>query len=240
MSTPPVRVGAVLLAEKAKVVFPTPRMVGASRSAPLSQRAVQACPAVNTLESRLAEILSPFSIRLRCVRMADNFSVHVVPSETRLDAELIPHFVSVMPRDFWRNENYPVVQISIPWCFVCDEACYITQLPPFADQSFSSFPGLFISGRFPTHLWPRSLNLAFEWSDFDNDLIIKRGRPISYIHFETARPEAPIVLRKARLTPELKSYRSNIDDVPKFTSGSFKLMDPDLLERPNNLLEYEV
>lgn len=234
-----VEVGLVLVAEKSQAAFPEPFLLRQNRMPAISNRAVQACPAVNIYESRLVEVPSPFSLRLRCVPKGHrNFGIHLVPDGTRLDDDLVHSFVSVMPREFWRNEDLPVLQIAIPYCFVCEEVCYLTQLPPYLDRSFSSFPGLFISGRFPTHIWPRTLNLAFEWSDFERDLVIKRNSPISYIHFETARPEAAIKLRRAVLTQSLRSYRSEMEDVPKFTSGTFALMKELSSRRPERLLDF--
>jgi hypothetical protein len=235
-----VEVGHVLVAAKSQAAFPEPRLVGSQRFEALSHRAVQACPAVNQYESRLVEICSPFSLQLRCIPTATGkFSIHVVPEGTRLDDELVPSFVSVMPREFWRQDTYPVVQIAIPYCFVCDEPCYLTQLPPYLSHSFSAFPGLFISGRFPTHVWPRTLNLAFEWTDFERDLIIRRNSPVSYVLLETSRPELPIRLRRAKLTPELRTYRSYMEDVPKFTVGTFTLIRQLSDRRPKELLEVE-
>jgi hypothetical protein len=235
-----VNVGYVLVAEKSQAAFPEPRLVGPHRFEAISHRAVQACPAVNQYEARLVEICSPFSLRLRCIPSATGkFSIHLVPDGTRLDDELIPTFVSVMPREFWRNNSFPVIQIAIPYCFICDEVCYLTQLPPYLSRSFASFPGLFISGRFPTHVWPRTLNLAFEWTDFDKDLIIKRNTPISYVMLETSRPELPIRLRRAKLTPDVRAYRSQMEDVPKFTSGTFALIKDLARKRPKELLAIE-
>jgi hypothetical protein len=242
MKIEPVNIGAVLLSTKARAAFPTPRMVRQERDAPLSTAAVQACPAVNTFETRCAEILSPFNLRLRCTPdpKKGEYAFHVVPDGTRLSDRQINRYVNIMPRSQWRDKTRPVIQISIPWFFVCDEICYVTQLPPYMSPSFLDIPGLFISGRFPTHLWPRSFNLAFEWVDFSSDLIIRQGRPISYVLFETERPEAPIDLRLAEMTPELEEYRKNIDAIPEFRSGAFKLFEELKPLRPEKLLKFKV
>ena len=124
MAEAPVYIGAVLLADQARIVFPTPRMIGRGReNTPLSVAAVQACPAVNTYASRSAEILSPFSMRLRCIKHKNSYAVRVVPDGTRLSDRLVNKFVNVMSRKQWRHEERPVIQVSIPWLFVCDEPC---------------------------------------------------------------------------------------------------------------------
>lgn len=232
----PINIGFIKLPKKARLAFTAPQRVLRNRMDALSDRAVQSCPAVNQFEYRLFEILSPFDIGLRCTALDDSASIHVVPSFTRLDEELIPHFITPMPPKFWRHPNRPVVQISIPFYFVCDEVCYLNQLPPYMADNFHNFPGLFISGRFPTHIWPRALNMAFEWHDINRDLVVRRGDPISYLMFETERPNAPINLIEAVETPELVEYRQNIEDLPKFTSNSFEFV-PELQHiRPKTLL----
>ena len=160
------------------------------------------------------EVLSPFDLGLRCFYSAGIASVHVLPELTRLDDGLVEAFVAPMPPKFWRHPDRPVLQISIPFCFVCDETCYLNQLPPYLSQSFVRFPALVISGRFPTDIWPRGLNLALEWVDFDRDLEIRRGEPLCYLLFETTRPDAPIHMVEAELTDELREYRSEFEDIP--------------------------
>ncbi len=231
-----VLVGYVCLAQKSKLAFEKPRLVSRSRSKPISDRAVQACPAVNAFESRLFEILSPFDMGLRCSFSRGTASIHIIPDLTRLDDELLESFIVPMPPRFWRSPNRPVLQISIPHFFVCDEVCYLNQLPPYMSEHYVQFPGLVISGRFPTHIWPRALNLAIEWVDFERDLEIKRGQPLCYLLFETERPNAPIQLVEAKLTDELREYRSEFEDIPKFLSGTFNLIEKLEAKRPPKLL----
>jgi hypothetical protein len=143
-----------------------------------------------------------------------------------------------MPQKFWRTRSRPVVQISIPFYFVCDEVCYLNQLPPFLSETHQkNFPGIFISGRFPTHIWPRSLNFAFEWQDAKRDLILTRGEPISYLMFETLRPFAPINLVEAVETDELRDYRALFEDLPNFTSQTFSFMSAIEAKHPSALLQ---
>lgn len=235
----PVKIGFVVLAEKSRIVFFPPRPVFKSRSRPISERSVQSCPAVNLFEGRLFEIPSPFDLRLRLVKDRGSYSLHVIPAETRIDDDLIPQFVTLMPQRFWREQSRPTIQIAIPYIFVCDEECYLSQLPPYLEPTFLNFPGVMISGRFPTNIWPRVLNLAIEWCDFDRDLVLTRGRPMCYLSFETTRPSAPIHLRRAKNTVELEEYRKNILDVAKFTSGTFNLLRDASALRPETLLVWD-
>ena len=201
---------------------------------------MQACPAVNTFENRIVEILAPFSLRLRCVPgVRGKLDFHIVDDGTRLDEDLIGHYVTCMPREFWRDPKSPVIQIALPHFFICDEVCYLNQMPAWASDRAARIPGRLISGRFPTHLWPRSLNLAFEWTSLDQDFAMKRGDPVCYLFFETCHPDRPISLVRAKLTPELVDYRKRIEDVAKFTSGTFNLAKEAETQRPATLLVEE-
>lgn len=230
-------IGFVPVELTASVAFPSPRLLIAGRGAPLSRRAVQSCPAVNTFEARAIEVLAPFSLRLRCIRTPrGQFDVHVIDDGTRIDEPVMSKLVTVMPREFWRVENAPVIQVALPHFFISDEICYLTQVPAWASASRNVVPGNFISGRFPTHIWPRSLNLAFEWVDFSQDFLLKRGDPCCYLMVEGPNPEMPIRLFPAALTKELQDYRKSIEDVVKYTSGSFSLMNEAAARRPLSLV----
>lgn len=233
-----VAIGYVPVDLTSAIAFPAPRILVKSRSIPLSFGAVQACPAVNTFESRTIEILAPFSLRLRCVAEAGGrYNFHLVEEGTRLDESLIRKHLTFVSRSNWRVPNAPVVQVALPHFFVCDETCFVTQTPAWASKSQVQIPGNFISGRFPTNVWPRSLNLAFEWTDFGNDLIMRRGEAVCYLTLETREPERPIRLVPAKLTAELQEYRTQIEDVAKYTSGAFNLFEAAEKVRPARLLE---
>lgn len=232
-----VEIGYVPVHSKSSLAFPPPRVLLSQRLQPLSRRAVQSCPAVNTFENRTIEILAPFSIRLRCVQSdRGKFDVHVIAEGTRLDLPLVRQFVTVMPREIWRSEEAPVIQVGLPHFFVSDVECFLTQTPAWASESKNVIPGKIISGRFPTHIWPRTLNLAFEWSEQSEDLVLKRGDPCCYLLVEGPNPNLPVRLFPAAMTEELKEYRSRMEDVVKFTSGSFKLFEEAEKVRPSKLV----
>ena len=198
---------------------------------------MQACPAVNTFERRIIEIPAPFSFGVRCVKSKNNnFDFHLLEDHTRIDDDLISNFITFMPRDTWRTATAPVVQIALPHIFVSDQVCYLSQMPPWASANGIDYPGQFIGGRFPTHIWPRSLNLSFEWTDIRKDFRMKRDQAACYLFIETSDPEASIRLCPSKMTDGLKEYRSRIEDVVKFTSGSFKLFDEVAIFRPVSLL----
>ena len=234
--TEPVKVGWVVDYPSAQLVFAAPTPVRDSRIKALSRRAVQACPAVNDLEFRLFEIKCPFNLRLRLESENDEHSLYSVPEGTRLDDDLINSFVTLMSPEFWRSSNHPVIQIRLPYYFVADDEVYLDQFPPFMSTVFRQWPGLLISGRFPTSLWPRSLNWAFEWHETDKDLILRRNQPWCYIYFETKVPDRKVELVRAEQTPELIEYRRGISDTPKYMSNTFSLFEEAKSRRPKTLL----
>ena len=182
-------------------------------------------------------MFAPFSLGIRCQpRVKGGFDFFLLDEQTRIDHDLIGQFVTFMPKDFWRDDSSPVVQVALPHFFVCDELCYLNQLPAYSSRDAVKLPGQLISGRFPTNIWPRALNLAFEWTEFDSDFIMKRGDPVCYLLFETARPDRPISLVPAHMTQELQDYRKRIEDVVRFTSGTFSLLREAEKFRPGQLL----
>ena len=116
-------------------VFPNPSTLFSQRKKALSNWAVQACPAVNELERDLFVIKSPFDIRLRCKKVGDLYELHIVQQGIRIDDDLIPRFVFLMKRDLWRSPDCPILQIKIPYFFLADEPCYMTQSAPHMSRS---------------------------------------------------------------------------------------------------------
>ncbi len=135
------------------------------------------------------------------------------------------------------RKNKPVIQILLPYFFICDEICYLSQISPFLDFKHNSWPGVIIGGRFPITNWPRILNFAFEWVDIRNDLILRRGDPLCYVFFELDNPEKIPKLVQAKITPELREFRKGIQGAPKFVSNTFHLMKEAKNRRPKKLLE---
>ena len=198
---------------------------------------MQSCPAVNGFERKVIELLAPFSFQMRCTaNRTGGYDFHVIEAGTRLDFELMPSLVSVMPREIWRSPDRPVVQIALPHIFVSDDELYLTQMQAWASSDAIRLPGMLIGGRFPAHIWPRSLNLAFEWSDLATDFKMKRGQPICYLFAETKHFGSKIELFEGEMTAELSSYLSKISDVVKYTSGSFNLFERAQEVRPRTLV----
>ena len=219
----------------AKFVFIKPKSVFQKRTKALSSSAVQACPAVNEFERNVFIIECPFNIRLRCIKNKDNYELYTIEDGTRIDEDLLISFIYMMPPNQWRDKNKPTLQMKIPYFFITDEPCMLTQTPPYMSDNFLKWPGSLISGRFPTHIWPRTLNFAFEWLDLDNDLILKRGDDLFYVQFEFETLTQNVRLQEAELTEELIEYRRGIIKTPKFMSNTFSLFETAKERRPKKL-----
>lgn len=203
--------------EEAAFAFEPPRPVFSRRARPLSTRSVQNCPAVNDLERHLIEIPSPIGLRLRAVDEGASPEIFVVPAGTTVEEHAIGDFLILEPPERWRDPRKPVLQIRLPFFLVTDEECWITQLTPFFEPAMRRWPGSVTAGRFPLHIWPRSLQWSFEWDDFSNDLVIKPGEPLCYILCCFTDPAARPELVEAELTPELKEYRAGMSEVGEIT-----------------------
>jgi len=236
-SKTPVKIGWLVDAPRAGFIYAAPTPVKNERAAPLSARAVQACPAINEVERRLFQVTFPFDLRLRYEQEGGEHHLFTIPEGTRIDDELVPQHVFLMKPEHWRKPDRPVIQIRAPYLFVADERVYLNQLPPFLTPHFARWPGLMTAGRFPIDVWPRILSWGFEWLEPDQDLIFRRGDPWFYIQFETEHPDQRIQLVPAENTPELREYRQGLADVVKYASNTFSLFDTAQARRPRKLLK---
>ena len=223
--------------EQGAFAFEPPRTVFSTRERPLSPRSVQNCPAVNELERRLIEIPAPFDLRMRAVETEEGAEVFVVPAGTSVSEADIGDFLMIEPPERWRDPRRPVLQLKLPFFLVTDEPCWVTQVPPFLDPAMRTWPGSMTAGRFPLHLWPRSLQWPFEWDDFSRDLTIRTGEPLCCLLCEFGDPVARPALIEATLTPELADYRANMDAVGEITDDMEGVWREAESRRPARLLQ---
>jgi hypothetical protein len=231
------RIGWYLETDFGHVIFDPPKEIKADRVKPISRRAVQACPAVNNVEKDLFRILCPFSLSLSIEKRGSAFELYFDDVETRLDEDLFSKHIFFMPQDQWRNPKKPVIQMVLPYVFATDTHCYLSQYPPFLDNNSRNWPGTLIAGRFPLRNWPRSLNWAFEWQDFEQELKVKRGDPLFYVKFDGPNPDLRPELEFLTDTKLVSDYKRKIEGVPKYTGKTFELMGKAGFFRPEKLLK---
>lgn len=235
-NTKPVDIGYCLAEQSGGFAFQPPRSVFSERDRPLATRAVQNCPAVNALERQLIEMPSPIGIRITLESRNGQLSLNVNPKGTFVQPEEIEKLVVVEPPDRWRHPKKPVIQIRLPFFFVTDEACQMSQLPPFLGAHMRRWPGTMVAGRFPVSLWPQNLTWAFEWDRPDEELAIRQGEPLCYFLFEFNDPDKRPNLVEAALTPELDEYRRGMDGIHHLTPDIEGVMEMAASRRPARLM----
>ena len=201
-------------------------------------KGVNRCPAITDGEARTWEVAAPVDLHLRIGKndKGEPSLVNVAGGQSTVAPGKLQQLVTLMPQARWRDQRRPVLQVSAPYRFICDEPCWLNQLPPYYHYKAPAWPGLLIGGRFPIHNWPRSLMWAFEWWDTARDLIIKRGEPWFYLRFETQDPARPQRLVEAEMTPELREYCRGLDGITNYVNQTYQVMETAAQRRPPRLL----
>lgn len=202
-------------------------------------KGVNRCPAILDSEARTWEVLAPVDMHLRLGKndKGEPSLVNVAGAQSSVAAGKLQQMITLMPQSRWRDQRRPVLQVSAPYRFICDEPCWLNQLPPYYHYKAPAWPGLLIGGRFPIHNWPRSLMWAFEWWDTARDLIVKRGEPWFYLRFETQDPARPQRLVEAEMTPELRDFCRGLDGITNYVNQTFQVMETAASRRPARLLK---
>ena len=239
-----VEVGWLVDAKAAGFIYGAPRALGRDHPRPahpkaVDPKAVDRCPAIADHEARLFEIACPVDLHLRLARgAAGEFQlVNAAGAGGTLSGKALRSLVSLMAPERWRDPRRPVIQVLAPWRFVADQPVYMTQMPPFGHYRSSAWPGLLIGGRFPIHIWPRSLQWAFEWWDASKDLVLKLGEPWFYLRFETQDPARPVRLVEAEMTPQLRAHCNGLDGVTSYVSQTLRLFETAAARRPRTLVK---
>jgi hypothetical protein len=234
-----IEVGWLLDSDKATFIWDAPRRLLPENVEKRHAKALYNCPAIIDHEGRLFEITCPIDLHLRFG--VDEKTKQPVVSNPLGDMSSIRNkhlsqMLSVVSPKEWRYPNRPVVQVITPYVFVADDTVYLTQLPPFAHYRKESWPGVMIGGRFPLHIWPRTMMWAFEWHDTSRDLVVQRGEPWFYVRFEAEDPARQVRLVEAQMTPQLREYKQGLSSVTNYVSQTYSLFNTARQRRPKNLL----
>jgi hypothetical protein len=233
-----VEVGWLLQTEQAGFIWDAPRLFKRTEPPPEHSKSVGFCPSVIDGETRIFEVPCPFDLHLR-IKINDSGEAKLIDAaqdKSSVEPRSLAQIALVPTRKEWRHPNRPILQIRAPYTFVADETVYLTQLPPFLHYREPQWPGVFIGGRIPIHVWPRPLNWAFEWYDTNKDLVLSRGEPWFYVRFETSDPSRHVRLVEAQITPEVRTYLAGINGVVKYVNKSFSLFGIAQQRRPERLL----
>lgn len=185
---------------------------------------VSTCPAVKSINNKILLIKSPFSIRLRILKsnIDNKYDFRPVYPDTEVNQELLPGILNIEPKELWINNEKPIIQIKLPYIFFSDKEVELLQLE--TPQSRSQKNWSLIQGVFDIYSWQRTLNFAFQWSDINNDLYIKRGDPIFQVLFQTNNPTSNFRLRKIKMHDDLKTRINECEGITGYIKGTTKVI----------------
>ncbi|MGZ2411471.1 hypothetical protein ACUXST_000868 [Sphingomonas sp. F9_3S_D5_B_2] len=230
-------VGWLLQVNKTSVIWdaPQPFKTGTAKN-PVAKSVAQ-CPAVLDFDRRYFVINCPIDLHLRLSNNKGELGItNMLFDKSPIRPNALSDMVVFQPQEEWRDPTKPVLQMMTSYIFVSDHPIYVNQYPPFLNYNPVARPGVQINGRFPIDIWPRALQWAFEWHDMSKDLVLKRGEPLFYVHFEGPDPSAPVRMIEAKKTPELVDYIDSITGVTEYVSQTYSLFKNARERRPERLL----
>jgi hypothetical protein len=156
---------------------------------------ISSCPAVNDFNSRIFTVQSPYTFKLRAVKRSDSdYSFHAVYPDTDVSESILMKEISFQPKSLWRDERFPILQLTLPYVFLSNASVFINQLEP--NRFKGCKPWSLVEGRFDISTWHRPINWAVEWMDLSQDIVIKRGDPLFQLLFETDNQVSKITVKK--------------------------------------------
>lgn len=238
----PLTVGWFLTSDKGAVMYDPPERIIFRQTNKAHAKSASRCPAVIQLESRYFMVKCPFDLHIGFKRDEKGKAVLVnrLGTASPVRANKLGDLLTLVNEAEWRYPDRPTVQLMLPYCFISDEMCYITQLGTFAHYRKDPLPGTIFGGRFPLNVWPRPLMWAFEWHEPEKDIILKRGEPLFYCQFEGDDPSRAVQVVEAEKTPELQAYLEKIGGVVNYVNQTFSLFKAAEAMRPAKLLKPKV
>ncbi|TGD67108.1 hypothetical protein EYC08_00035 [Tabrizicola sp. WMC-M-20] len=234
----PLTVGWFLTSDKGAVMYDPPERILFRQTNKAHAKSASRCPAVIQMESRYFMVKCPFDLHLGFRRDDKGKAVLInrLGTASPVRGNKLADLLTLVNEAEWRYPDRPTVQLMLPYSFIADEMCYITQLGPFAHYRKDPLPGTIFGGRFPLNVWPRPLMWAFEWHEPEKDIILKRGEPLFYCQFEGEDPSRAVQMVEAERTPELAAYLEKIGGVVNYVNQTFGLLKAAEAMRPARLL----
>jgi len=176
------KIGWCLCADDARIAFDPPARYIPPKDASGKGLGFLSCPAVRSYFDGIFFVSAPFSIRLRYVKEDGFISIKPVYPFTSISEAKFPEFVTIEPRETWRNSHTVALQFSSPYLFFADSHATIEQFHPSLVPT-SAMNWRVIPGKFDIYSWQRPLNWAIEWDTNLGDLVIRPGEPLYFIKF---------------------------------------------------------
>ena len=231
-----VDIGYCLTEETAGFAFEPPRAVIDGRTKPMGMRAIQNCPAVNSIERQLVEIYAPIGLRLGLATQGGQLGLKINPQGTFAKQEILQKMLVVEPPERWRDKKKPVLQINLPFFFVTDEPCWCAILPPFLSPNMRRWPGTMVAGRYPVSDWPQDLQWGIEWDALEDELVIRQGDVLAYAMFQFDHPDKRPRMVEAEMTDDLTEFRAGMDGVSQISPEIEEIWARARERRPAQLL----
>ncbi|MBU2032539.1 MAG: hypothetical protein KKH37_02055 [Alphaproteobacteria bacterium] len=234
-----VTVGWTVRFAQGNAIWSAPKSFSRSDPKATSAKSIQVCPAAIDFDRRHYVIPCPVDLTLAFARDAQG-RLQLTDADgeaSQMRPQGRANLFQLQPQNEWRHPERPILQFTAPYVFVADEPCYVVQSPPYLHWFPEQPPGLAMGGRFPIHIWPRPLAWAFEWYDLSQPLVLKRGDPWFYVHFETENPSAHVRLVEQEMTDELEKYLDSIIDVSNYVNRTYGLFGEAQRIRPDRLLK---
>lgn len=234
-----VTVGWTVRFAQGNAIWAAPKSFSRSDPKATSAKSIQVCPAAIDFDRRHYVIPCPVDLTLAFTRNAQG-GLQLTDADgeaSQMRPQGRANLFQLQPQNEWRHPERPILQFTAPYVFVADEPCYVVQSPPYLHWFPEQRPGMAMGGRFPIHIWPRPLAWAFEWYDLSKPLVLKRGDPWFYVHFETENPSAHVRLVEQEMTGELEKYLDSIIDVSNYVNKTYGLFGEAQRIRPDRLLK---
>ncbi len=178
------------------------------------------CPAFSSYISQTFVIKSPFDLELSFnenkVRVL-NSSLDKSEYEKNLTVDI---------------GQYPTVQMELHIGIVSDAPCTIEIFGAFFSTNEQDLTYRVIPGTYDIYSWQRFLNFAFEWTNFQKNIIIKRGQPILYMRFRSRNLNEKYQMVRIEMTDDLLAAVKRCQSSKLFLKGkSWSLMSINKLLR---------
>jgi hypothetical protein len=159
------------------------------------------CPTVTGLTKNIFILENPLETNTILDRKTNKFKVN---NNMQLKFTK-PHEPSIGQNLLFTHE--------LQWIFFTEEpSLKMTLTSPFFSYAPHTQYGSIVPGSFDIGKWFRNINLEFNiWNDKD-ELHIKEGEPLAYVHFDT---DKTVELIRFNLNTQLKTY---IDSIAKLSS----------------------
>ena len=139
----PLTVGWFLTSDKGAVMYDPPERILFRQTNKAHAKSASRCPAVIQLESRYFMVKCPFDLHIGFRRDDKGKPVLVnrLGAASPVRGSKLGDLLTLVSEAEWRYPDRPTVQLMLPYTFIADEMCYITQLGTFAHYRKDPLPG---------------------------------------------------------------------------------------------------